>query len=91
MTEQPAKTKILLIYAIMKLTMGLKLNDISFCDQSWKVRFNTQIRFNNPKYPKLCNFKLLKMIEWKQKHMLPNQSMPCSGLFESKLRLINKQ
>ena len=34
--KQLVKTKILLIYAITKLTMGLKLNGI-FCDKSWKV------------------------------------------------------
>ena len=34
--EQLANTKILLIYAIMKLTMGLKLNSSS-CDKPWKV------------------------------------------------------
>ena len=34
--EATSQNKILLIYAITKLTMGLKLNGI-FCDKSWKV------------------------------------------------------
>ena len=42
---------------------------------------------------KFCNFKLLKVIEQHEskKRMLPNQSTPFSGIFESKLHLNNKQ